>query len=292
VVGNIGFAFNALGAKTLKEGIKNTYLWVKALITGKKVQDSMENTPSPSVSEKTKPTRTSTKKGGGFLKDLKGLSAEQMLASAAAILAIAGAIWILSYAFLNFEKVSSGGFAIGIGAMAAFTGMVYAIVPALKALTSVSGSLLPAIGILLAISAAVVGIGYGLSLMGNAFKDASLDKMAQFAIGMVAFAGSVLMLASALSMLGNPMALLGLGVLAAAGGIGIAIAGSTGKTEANTDTLAKSKTTESGYSDLIKKIEDLTVAIMAQPIELKLDTSVVAKSVRKDTSKTLAPGKP
>lgn len=294
VIGNIGFAFNALGFKTIKEAIVSTYKWVKALITGKKVQDSMENMPdsTSSLDKKTKPSKT-PKKGGGFLNDLKGINPGQMLAAAAAIIAIAGAVWILSYAFQNFEKVSAGGFAIGIGAMAAFTAMVYAIVPALMALTSVSGSLLPAIGVLLAISVAVAGIGYGLSLMGNAFKDSSLDKMAQFAIGMVAFAGSVLMLAAALSMLGNPAALLGLGVLAAAGGIGIAIAGSTGKAEsaANTDTLVKSKTTESEYGTLIKKIEDLTVAIMAQPIELKLDTSVVAKTVRKDTSKSLGPTK-
>lgn len=295
VVGNIGFAFNFLGSKTLGEVLRKTKLIITNLLTGKKMfagweQFSGQQPTTPSVSEQTKP-KPSARKSGGFMKDLKGLSPGQMLASAAAIIAIATAVYILSSAFENFEKVSGGGFLIGIGAMLAFTIMVKAMVPVLQQLSSVSGSLLPAIGVLLAISLAVAGIGYGLSLMGNAFKDANLDKMTQFATGMVAFATSVLMLAGALSLLGNPLSLAGLGVLAGIGaiaGVGVAL-GAFGGTEANTDTLVKSKTTEGEFGTLIQKIEALTTALMAQPIELRLDGNVVAKSVRKETAKGNVP---
>jgi hypothetical protein len=223
-------------------------------------------------------------------------SAGQIAAMAGVLLAFAAAIWILSYAFKNFEEVSAGGFAGGISAMAAFTGMVYALVPALKVLSTTSGSLLPAIGILLAISAAVVGVGYGLSLMGDAFKGANLDKMLAFSTGMLAFAGSVLILAGALSLLGNPASLVGLGVLAGVGVAAVAVGavGSMfGGNKPNTDSIVESNSTKIDEDNpLITKIQALTDAIKEQPILLYLDNNVIAKTVRKESSKTLAPGKP
>ena len=219
-------------------------------------------------------------------------SAGQIAAMAGVLLAFAAAIFILSKAFQNFAEIPGEKINQTMGLFAAAIGGIAVALLGLSFVGQIAG---PAIIAMLALSVAVVGVGYGLSLMANSFKDANLDKMLAFSTGMIAFAGSVLVLAGALSLLSNPASLIGLGVLAATGVAAVAI-GSVGSKFSgdipNSDTLAKSKTSESEDNPLIAKIQALTDAIKEQPILLYLDNNVIAKTVRKESSKTLAPGKP
>lgn len=193
----------------------------------------------------------------------------QILAAAAALVALAASVLILSYAFQNFSSVTGAGFLAGIGAMAAFVGMTYALIPALTSLSAMGPALLPAIGILLAIGGAVALIGVGVSMLSNSFKDIGIEQMAGFAIGMVAFAGSVMMLSTALSMLGNPLAVVGaatLGAVALAGGAVAGVGAFLGGGNENTS--------------LENKIDELIQAIKDQDVVLKVDGRVIAKTVR------------
>jgi hypothetical protein len=216
-------------------------------------------------------------------------SAGQIAAMAGVLLAFAAAIFILSKAFQNFAEIPGEKISQTMGLFAAAIGGIAIALVGLSFVGEIAG---PAIIAMLALSAAVMGVGYGLSLMANSFKDANLDKMLAFSTGMLAFAGSVLVLAGALSLLSNPASLIGLGVLAATGVAAIAI-GSVGSKFSgdtpNSDTLAKSKTNESEDNPLIAKIQALTDAILNQDIILKLNDDVIAKTVRRQSAKTMQP---
>jgi hypothetical protein len=216
-------------------------------------------------------------------------SAGQIAAMAGVLLAFAAAIFILSKAFQNFAEIPGEKINQTMGLFAAAIGGIAVALLGLSFVGQIAG---PAIIAMLALSVAVVGVGYGLSLMANSFKDANLDKMLAFSTGMIAFAGSVLVLAGALSLLSNPASLIGLGVLAATGVAAVAI-GSVGSKFSgdipNSDTLAKSKTSESEDNPLIAKIQALTDAILNQDIILKLNDDVIAKTVRRQSAKTMQP---
>jgi hypothetical protein len=213
---------------------------------------------------------------------------KQIAAAAIAMLAFAGAIYILSQAFAEFDKLKDVGKTLGVFAVA-----MGGIAIALFGLSKLSAIATPAIVAMLALSAAIVGVGYGLSLIGNSFKDANLDKMLSFSTGMIAFSTSVLMLAGALSLLGNPASLVGLGVLAGVGVAAVAV-GAVGNifggNKPNTDSIVESKTTKIDEDNpLITKIQALTDAILNQDIILKLNDDVIAKTVRRQSAKSNIP---
>jgi hypothetical protein len=239
-----------------------------------------------SVSDKAKPTRGRPRKVKPML-DSVG-NPKQIAAAAIAMLAFAGAIYILSQAFAEFDKLKDVGKTLGVFAVA-----MGGIAIALFGLSKLSAIATPAIVAMLALSAAIVGVGYGLSLIGNSFKDANLDKMLSFSTGMIAFSTSVLMLAGALSLLGNPASLVGLGVLAGVGVAAVAV-GAVGNifggNKPNTDSIVESKTTKIDEDNpLITKIQALTDAILNQDIILKLNDDVIAKTVRRQSAKSNIP---
>jgi hypothetical protein len=239
-----------------------------------------------SVSDKAKPTRGRPRKVKPML-DSVG-NPKQIAAAAIAMLAFAGAIYILSQAFAEFDKLKDVPQTLGV-----FAAAMGGIAIALFGLSKLSAIATPAIVAMLALSAAIVGVGYGLSLIGNSFKDANLDKMLSFSTGMIAFSTSVLMLAGALSLLGNPASLVGLGVLAGVGVAAVAV-GAVGNifggNKPNTDSIVESKTTKIDEDNpLITKIQALTDAILNQDIILKLNDDVIAKTVRRQSAKTMQP---
>lgn len=258
--------------------------------------DMMPDKKTPKVPKVPKTPKVPSTTGGGSIASSFG-SAGQIAAIALVLIAFAAAIYILALAFEKFNNVTGEGFAAGIGAMAAFTGAIILLTPSLVTLSAVSGSLLPAIGIMLAFGTAITLVGLGINLAANgiatlvtSFKDLNFEKMSAGATSMLAFAVSLGILAGSLALLGT-LGLPGLAVLSAAalaGGVIATIGGDLfGGNEPNTDTSTNTK--ESGYKELIQKIDALTTAIMGQPIQLSLDGNVIAKTVRKETSKSLGP---
>jgi hypothetical protein len=287
-LGTIGFALNSIGIKSIPQAYKATKIWLANLLGVSTASKSMfaggsfskgkemlaKSGRTPSSIKPASPTNTNN--------PTAGMSAGKILSIAAAMLAFAGAIYILSQAFAEFDKLKDVEQTLGVFAVA-----MGGIAIALFGLSAITTIATPAIVAMLALSAAIVGVGYGLSLMANSFKDANLDKMLSFSTGMIAFSTSILMLAGALSLLGNPASLAGLGVLAGVGLAAVAVGAVGNLFGGNTPPTEINKSDED--NTLITKIQALTDAILNQDIILKLNDDVIAKTVRRQSAKTMQP---
>jgi hypothetical protein len=207
----------------------------------------------------------------------------QMLAAAVAMIAFAGAILILSFAFQNFSNVSWEGFAMGIAAMGAMVLAMKILIPVLASVSASSVALVPAIGIMLAFGGAIALIGFGINLAASgmatlvkSFSSLETNQLIAATVGVVGLSVAFYGLASSLTAVAaaSTLALPGLAALAIGGLVGGVVGGLVGGGE------------NDGLGD---KIDALTTAIMAQPIILTLDGNVIAKTVRKETSKSNIP---
>jgi hypothetical protein len=198
---------------------------------------------APSVStppvEKLKPTQTPRS-----ALDKVG-SPTQMLAAGFAMLALAGAIWILSKAFQNFAEIADGNVIKTLGLFAAaIGGMALGLWAASKLITGGAVEIGIAAVLMLAFGAAITMIGYGFKLFaeGIATIANSLPVMTANFQALVMLVPLLLALAFAFSTLAFALGMLGtmgiaalpiLAALAIGGGIAVAlgVGGAGGKKE-------------------------------------------------------------
>jgi hypothetical protein len=225
----------------------------------------------------TPPTTTPTKTPSN---PTAGISAGKILAIAAAMLAFAAAIYILSQAFAEFDKLQNVGQTLGVFT-AAIVGMGLTIGILATVLYPLSSVILPLVGTMLAFGAAIALVGFGVNLAAtgmatlvNSFSSLETNQLIAATVGVVGLSVAFYGLASSLAAVAaaSTLALPVLGALAIGGLVGGVVGGLVG----------------GGENDgLGEKIDALTTAIKEQPILLYLDNNVIARTVRKESAKTI-----
>jgi len=213
-------------------------------------------------------------------------SAGQIAAMAVVLIAFAAAIYILSKAFQNFAEIPSDKITQTIGLFtAAIVGMGLTIGILATVLAPLQPVILPLVGAMLAFGGAIALVGFGVNLAAtgmatlvNSFSSLETNQLIAATVGIVGLSVAFYGLASSLMAVGaaSTLALPGLAALAIGGLVGGVVGGLVGGGE------------NDGLGD---KIDALTTAIMAQPIILTLDGNVIAKTVRKESAKTMQPSK-
>jgi hypothetical protein len=209
-----------------------------------------------------------------------GISAGKILAIAAAMLAFAGAIYILSQAFAEFDKLQNVGQTLGVFT-AAIVGMGLTIGILATVLAPLQPVILPLVGAMLAFGGAIALVGFGVNLAAtgmaalvNSFSSLETNQLIAATVGVVGLSVAFYGLASSLTAVAaaSTLALPVLGALAIGGLVGGVVGGLVG----------------GGENDgLGEKIDALTTAIKEQPILLYLDNNVIARTVRKESAKTI-----
>jgi len=225
----------------------------------------------------TPPTTTPTKTPSN---PTAGISAGKILAIAAAMIAFATAIYILSQAFAEFDKLQNVGQTLGVFT-AAIVGMGLTIGVLASVLTPLQPVIWPLVGAMLAFGGAIALVGMGINLAATGMATlvqsfSSLGDTQLFAatVGVLGLSAAFYGLASSLTAVGaaSTLALPVLGALAIGGLVGGVVGGLVG----------------GGENDgLGEKIDALTTAIKEQPILLYLDNNVIARTVRKESAKTI-----
>lgn len=209
-------------------------------------------------------------------------SAGQIAAMALVLIAFAAAIYILSQAFAEFDKLQNVGQTLGVFT-AAIVGMGLTIGVLASVLAPLQPIILPLVGAMLAFGGAIALVGMGINLAATgmatlvkSFSSLETGQLIAATVGVVGLSAAFYGLASSLVAVGaaSTLALPGLAALAIGGLVGGVAGGLIGGGE------------NDGLGD---KIDALTTAIMAQPIILTLDGNVIAKTVRKETSKSNIP---
>jgi hypothetical protein len=287
-LGTIGFALNSIGIKSIPAAILATKKWIANLFTASTASKSIFAGGSFSAGKEAlaKSGRTSSSiKPSSPTKTnnpTAGMSAGKILAIAAAMLAFAGAIYILSQAFAEFDKLKNVGQTLGVFT-AAIVGMGLTIGILATILAPLQPVILPLVGAMLAFGGAIALVGFGVNLAASgmatlvkSFSSLETNQLIAATVGIVGLSVAFYGLASSLMAVGaaSTLALPGLAALAIGGLVGGVVGGLVGGGE------------NDGLGD---KIDALTTAIMAQPIILTLDGNVIAKTVRKETSKSNIP---
>ena len=287
-LGTIGFALNSIGIKSIPQAYKATKIWLANLLGVSTASKSMfaggsfskgkemlaKSGRTPSSIKPASPTNTNN--------PTAGMSAGKILSIAAAMLAFAGAIYILSQAFAEFDKLQNVGQTLGVFT-AAIVGMGLTIGVLASVLAPLQPIILPLVGAMLAFGGAIALVGMGINLAATgmatlvkSFSSLETGQLIAATVGVVGLSAAFYGLASSLVAVGaaSTLALPGLAALAIGGLVGGVAGGLIGGGE------------NDGLGD---KIDALTTAIMAQPIILTLDGNVIAKTVRKETSKSNIP---
>ena len=127
-------------------------------------------------------------------------------------IAIAAAgIGYMAEGFAGLDGTQVMGVAVALGVMAASLYFMMGAAPSVGVLAALA---IP----LLAVGAAAVLMGFGISLAAESLKGLEASEMLAMAAAAVAFGAGLGILAAGASLLGNPMALAGLGALTLAGG--------------------------------------------------------------------------
>jgi len=225
----------------------------------------------------TPPTTTPTKTPSN---PTAGISAGKILAIAAAMIAFATAIYILSQAFAEFDKLQNVGQTLGVFT-AAIVGMGLTIGVLASVLTPLQPVIWPLVGAMLAFGGAIALVGMGINLAATgmatlvqSFSSLGDTQLVAATVGVLGLSAAFYGLASSLTAVGaaSTLALPVLGALAIGGLVGGVVGGLVG----------------GGENDgLGEKIDALTTAIKEQPILLYLDNNVIARTVRKESAKTI-----
>lgn len=232
--------------------------------------------PTPGSSD------TATKSASSISK----IDTKALLRGAAAMLVMAAALYVTAKALQEFNTVDptsllkAGAALLGLGA--AMIGLNYALAP-----LAATGILELVAVSMFALGGALALAGVGAKLFGEGFSlvGMTLPTIVEqlSALSQVNFL-PIFSMAAALTALGGSLALVattGLAALPVLAGIGL-VAGAVGMLMGGEETGGES----GGLGD---KIDALTDAIMGQPIILTLNGDVIAKTVRKQSAKSMQP---
>jgi hypothetical protein len=274
-----GFTFlkdTAKGVGTLLT--KGNFSGFKGLADSKEIK-TMKNLGGGTITPPTPGAGdTATKSASSVSK----IDTKSLLRGAAALLVMAAALYVTAKALQEFNTVDTDSL---IKAGAALVGLGIGMIGLSAAIDALalSGALEIAVVGMLAFGGAIALVGMGINLAATGMAElvksfSSLGDTQLFAatVGIVGLSVAFYGLASSLTAVAaaSTIALPGLAALAIGGLVGGVVGGLVG----------------GGENDALgDKIDALTTAIMAQPIVLTLDGNVIAKTVRKETSKSLGP---
>ena len=174
------------------------------------------NTKPSSNQTSSKPTTQTNGRQGGFMESLSKIKPTQLLALGAAIIMIAGAIWILSDAMIRIKEANVGleQFAIVGGSMIIMMGMMIPLIGALGAVGSAVSVPLLALGAaFLLIGGAIWLATQGFAAMFEAIGPNG-DSIMKAGLGMLSMAGGIAVLTASLIALGFAAPIVGLGLAA------------------------------------------------------------------------------
>ena len=289
-LGGMLMATAQMGGSFAQMGLDVKGMASKVPLIGKLFKNnSVTDSVTDNLKTKNPTDLTTTKTDGGMLDKIKGIKPQQILAGAAALVIVAGAVFVFGKAVQEFMKVSWNAVGMAVVSMLALVGAV-------ALLGSIMSSGVGAVAIL-AGAAAMIVVASSVYILGKAIQEmatgfemlGSVSTMIGDLVGMTGgimlLSGSLMALAGSLAAVGT-MGLVSIPGLVALGAVGSAVSGinSLLGIEAEETGAVGEESVAEYQKQMLNKLDELKTAFLSNK-DVYLDRTKVTNLVVEQSEK-------